>query len=66
MPASDGSRWRKSSHSGGNDTCVEVASLPDGSWLLRDSKAGATGPVLQFTPAEWRAFLAGVRDGEFD
>lgn len=24
------------------------------------------GPVLIFTPAEWEAFVAGVRDGEFD
>jgi hypothetical protein len=24
------------------------------------------GPVLRFTPAEWDAFVAGVRDGEFD
>lgn len=24
------------------------------------------GPVLVFTPAEWEAFLAGAKDGEFD
>ncbi|MGW4405043.1 DUF397 domain-containing protein [Nonomuraea sp. NPDC004702] len=24
------------------------------------------GPVLVFTPSEWAAFTAGVRDGEFD
>ena len=24
------------------------------------------GPTLVFTPAEWEAFVAGVRDGEFD
>jgi hypothetical protein len=24
------------------------------------------GPVLEFTRAEWEAFLTGVRDGEFD
>jgi hypothetical protein len=32
---------------------------------VRDSK-DPTGPMLLFTPLEWRAFLAGVRDGEFD
>jgi hypothetical protein len=25
-----------------------------------------TGPVLMFTAAEWSAFTAGVRAGEFD
>jgi hypothetical protein len=32
---------------------------------VRDSKDPA-GPVLTFTAPEWSAFLAGVRDGEFD
>ena len=44
-------QWRKSSHSGGTE-CVEVA---DGV-QVRDSK-DPDGPVLIFTPAEWRAFL---------
>ena len=62
----DGLHWAKSSHSGGGDNCVEVALRPDGSALVRDSKAGEASPILNFTPAEWRAFLAGVRAGEFD
>jgi hypothetical protein len=32
----------------------------------RDTKDNGTGPVLTFTPQEWRAFIGGVRDGEFD
>jgi hypothetical protein len=32
---------------------------------LRDPK-DPDGPTLVFTPAEWEAFVAGVRDGEFD
>jgi hypothetical protein len=32
---------------------------------LRDPK-NPDGPTLVFTPAEWEAFVAGVRDGEFD
>lgn len=37
----------------------------DGAVALRDSK-DPTGPVLVFTSAEWAAFLAGAKDGEFD
>lgn len=25
-----------------------------------------TGPVLAFTPSEWEAFVAGVKDSEFN
>jgi len=58
--------WHKSTYSGGNGgNCVEVAHTPAGV-LVRDTKQHSAGPVLDFTPAEWRAFIAGVRDGEFD
>ena len=60
-----GSYWIKSSLSFSNSNCVEVAQLPDGQIGVRDSKA-PHGPVLQFTPGEWNAFTAGVRNGEFD
>jgi hypothetical protein len=55
--------WRKSPHSGTNG-CVEVAFL-EGHVAVRDSKDSAS-PVLVFTTREWKAFLGGVRDGEFD
>jgi hypothetical protein len=32
---------------------------------VRDSK-DLDGPVLTFNAEEWAAFVAGVRDGEFD
>lgn len=57
--------FRKSSRSGGGQHCVEVAwNIPD-KVLVRDSKA-PDGPVLEFTHAEWDAFLGGAVDGEFD
>lgn len=57
--------WRTSSYSN-NGTCVEVADLPDDSRLVRDTKHGERGPVLMYTAAEWQAFIAGVKAGEFD
>lgn len=55
--------WWKSSYSGSN-SCVEVAFL-DAGVAVRDSK-NQNGPALVFAPAEWDAFLAGVRNQEFD
>jgi hypothetical protein len=63
-PGSD-SHWIKSSLSFSNSNCVEVASLAGDGIGVRDSK-DPKGPVLQFTSGEWRAFLGGVRNGEFD
>ena len=57
--------WRTSTYST-DAACVEVADLPDDGRLVRDTKLGEGSPVLQFTAAEWRAFVAGVKAGEFD
>ena len=55
--------WRKSTRSGTNGG-VEVA-LDTAEVAVRDSK-DRNGPALVFTAHEWDAFLAGVRNGEFD
>lgn len=44
---------------------VEVAFLASGNIGLRDAK-NPDGPALIFTPGEWRAFVAGAKDGEFN
>jgi Domain of unknown function (DUF397) len=56
--------YRKSTFSS-NGNCVEVRRIADGNISLRDSKNPAK-PAHEFTPQEWVAFLAGVRNGEFD
>jgi predicted secreted Zn-dependent protease len=57
--------WRKSTYTMGNGNCVEVAALPDYNLAIRDSK-DKTGPILRCSPTVWRAFIAGIKDGEFD
>jgi hypothetical protein len=57
--------WRKSARSNNGGACVAVAANLPGIVAVRDSK-DPDGPRLAFTPDEWEAFTAGVKDGEFD
>lgn len=58
-------RWQKSSFSSGGDEgqCIEIAT-EGGTVLLRESDA--PGAVVTTTPEKLRAFLLGVKAGEFD
>jgi hypothetical protein len=60
-----GGGWIKSSLSAYNGNCVEVAGLASDLIRVRDSK-NPGGGILNFTSAEWDAFIGGVRNGEFD
>jgi hypothetical protein len=72
-----GDLWRDSHQGATDDESVEVTITDDAAAvsahkadagrliLMRDSK-NPDGPVLAFTEDEWRAFIAGVKDGEFD
>jgi predicted secreted Zn-dependent protease len=56
--------WWRSTYSQNIHECVEVAALATGR-AVRDSK-DPSRPVLRVSAAEWSAFTAGVRAGEFD
>ncbi|MBB5913290.1 hypothetical protein BJY24_002157 [Nocardia transvalensis] len=59
-----GVSWFKSSHSGGENECVEVAWLEGSGVGVRDSK-NPSGPALIFAPGEWDAFVADAKVGKF-
>ncbi|MFD5564789.1 MULTISPECIES: DUF397 domain-containing protein [Kitasatospora] len=56
-----GAEWRSA---GDDPNGVQIAFV-DGYIAMRNG-AEPDGPALIFTPAEWRAFVLGARDGEFD
>lgn len=53
-----GGAWRKSSHSGGGNDCVEVALLAERVGV-RDSK-DPEGGLLNVSPAVWQGLLGVV------
>jgi len=57
-----GRKWRKSSRSYGSGECVEVAAPAGKRIAVRDGK-NAQGAVLTFSSAQWKAFVAGIRNG---
>jgi Domain of unknown function (DUF397) len=55
-----GAIWRKSSYSGTNGNCVEVATNLLRVVAVRDSK-DAEGPVLVVSPEVWRGFIHSLK-----
>ncbi|GAA2881494.1 DUF397 domain-containing protein [Nonomuraea rubra] len=59
--------WHISSYSAdGGGNCVEAGPLQDGSDRVAVRHSKLQGKVIVYTKAEWQAFLAGIRAGEFD
>ncbi|WP_328319953.1 DUF397 domain-containing protein [Streptomyces sp. NBC_00388] len=59
-----GVEWQGAPGTSEHEERVEIAHLPDGAVAMRSSIDHGT--VLRYTEAEWRAFVLGARDGEFD
>jgi hypothetical protein len=57
------SKFKSAKCSFGN--CVEVCCLGPDAFHMRDSKNRGQA-ALVFSDAEWRAFVAGVKHGDFD
>jgi hypothetical protein len=63
-----GVAWRTSTRTGnGSGNCVEAGPLPDGSGRIAVRHSHfPDGAAMVYTRAEWEAFIAGAKDGEFD
>jgi hypothetical protein len=58
-------KWRKARASGSNGgECVEIAGIDRKRFAVRDSK-DPNGPAFIFATKAWRAFVDGIKTGEF-
>ncbi|MGA5134560.1 DUF397 domain-containing protein [Streptomyces olivoreticuli] len=64
IPSLDTARWRKSSYSGLENDCVEVADGFPGFVPVRDSKA-PDSPAIVLGSGAWSAFVAEIKAGPF-
>ena len=58
-----GPTWRTALSCNGG-ACVQVAATKNG--VLLGNTRQPSGPVLSYTPDEWRKFVAGIKKGDFD
>lgn len=59
-------KWIKSSRSGAAGHCVQVFTPGNADGVLVRNSKRVAEPSIAFTAAEWEAFVAGVKAGEFD
>ncbi|WP_329386861.1 DUF397 domain-containing protein [Streptomyces sp. NBC_01716] len=57
-------QWQKSSFSANANSCVHIAAADDGSIKLHESDDPDV--IVTTTPEKLRAFILGVKAGEFD
>jgi hypothetical protein len=62
-PTPGGFVWRVARDCDGGN-CIQVA--PSAGMILIGDTKNPDGPVLSYTRAEWDAFVAGIRQGDFD
>lgn len=55
-----GTDWRKSERSNGQGACVEVGHVRS-RVAVRDTTQHGRGPLLAFTPEDWRRFTTELR-----
>jgi hypothetical protein len=60
----NGRSYHKSSYSGSQGNCLQIAPLVDDTFAVRDSET--PGVELTVSKASLKAFLDGAADGEFD
>ncbi|MGH3301762.1 MAG: DUF397 domain-containing protein [Streptosporangiaceae bacterium] len=58
--------WHKSSASGADQGCVEVAVGPRSVYVRNSRDSAENAPTLAFLHSDWAAFLVGVRNDEFE